>query len=38
MFVNGALVFRGEVVVADDDLGIRVSEVVVDDSTTRAAW
>jgi flagellar motor switch protein FliN len=39
VLVNGAVVFRGEVVVADDDLGVRVSEVVVDDSSTpRAAW
>jgi Type III flagellar switch regulator (C-ring) FliN C-term len=39
VLVNGAVVFRGEVVVADDDLGVRVSEVVVNDSSTpRAAW
>jgi flagellar motor switch protein FliN/FliY len=32
--VNGALVLRGEVVVVDDDLGVRVGEVVVDESSS----
>jgi flagellar motor switch protein FliN/FliY len=32
--VNGALVLRGEVVVVEDDLGVRVAEVVVDDSSS----
>jgi len=34
VLVNGALVWRGEVVVVDDDLSVRVSEVVVDDAAS----
>jgi flagellar motor switch protein FliN len=34
VLVNGALVWRGEVVVVDDDLSVRVSEVVVDESAS----
>jgi flagellar motor switch protein FliN/FliY len=34
--VNGALVLRGEVVVVDDDLEVRVAEIVADDSPTTA--
>lgn len=32
VLVNGALVWHGEVVVVDDEFGIRVSEIVVDES------
>jgi flagellar motor switch protein FliN/FliY len=32
VLVNGAIVWHGEVVVVDDEFGIRVSEIVVDDS------
>ncbi len=31
VLVNGAIVWHGEVVVVDDEFGIRVSEIVVDD-------
>jgi flagellar motor switch protein FliN/FliY len=34
--VNGALVLRGEVVVVDDDLVVRVAEIVVDDESSTA--
>jgi flagellar motor switch/type III secretory pathway protein FliN len=30
--VNGALVWHGEVVIVDDEFGIRVAEIVVDES------
>jgi flagellar motor switch protein FliN/FliY len=30
VLVNGAIVWHGEVVVVDDEFGIRVSEIVVD--------
>ncbi len=32
VFVNGAIVWHGEVVVVDDEFGIRVSEIVMDDT------
>ena len=32
VLVNGALVWHGEVVIVDEEFGIRVSEIVVDDS------
>ena len=32
VLVNGAIVWHGEVVVVDDEFGIRVSEIVVDDN------
>ena len=32
VLVNGAIVWHGEVVVVDDEFGIRVSEIVVDDT------
>jgi len=31
VLVNGALIWRGEVVVVDDDFGVRVAEIVVDE-------
>jgi flagellar motor switch protein FliN/FliY len=34
VLVNGALVWRGEVVVVDDDLTVRVSDVVVDEAAS----
>ena len=32
VLVNGALVWHGEVVVVDEEFGIRVSEIVVDEN------
>jgi flagellar motor switch protein FliN len=32
VLVNGAIVWHGEVVVVDEEFGIRVSEIVVDDA------
>ncbi len=32
VLVNGALVWHGEVVVVDEEFGIRVAEIVVDES------
>ena len=32
VLVNGALVWHGEVVVVDDEFGIRVSEIVIDEN------
>jgi flagellar motor switch protein FliN/FliY len=34
VLVNGAVVWRGEVVVVDDDLGVRVSEVVTEEPSS----
>jgi flagellar motor switch protein FliN/FliY len=34
VLVNGALVWRGEVVVVDDDLCVRVADIVVDESSS----
>jgi flagellar motor switch protein FliN len=31
VLVNGSLVWHGEVVVVDDEFGIRVSEIVIED-------
>jgi flagellar motor switch protein FliN/FliY len=36
VLVNGALVWRGEVVVVDDDLSVRLSEIVVDETASTA--
>jgi flagellar motor switch protein FliN/FliY len=32
VLVNGALVWHGEVVIVDDEFGIRVAEIVVDEN------